>query len=355
MPFIPGIELSLRFWSEVVRPVVVERVPPAQLAAGLLGASSEVLGFDTAQSTDHSWGPRVAVFVPPGTDVAALDAELERRLPAEFRGYPVRYPRRDGHEPRHQVDVVHAGEWFAAILGFDPLLPIDTEAWLATPTQLFASVTAGAVFEDEPGDVTRAREALRWYPDDSWRYVLACQWRRLAQHEHLLGRAGQVGDDLGSPLIAARLARDVVRLCFLIERTWAPYDKWLGTAFQRLESAAEVGPLLRQALAARSPAQRERHLMATLSNVAGRFNALALVPPIDPAPRPFFKRPFNVLECDRFAEALMATTPLAPRGWQGAIDQWVDSVDVLSEPHIQRPRPTRSDAPPTYHWQQPRG
>ncbi len=332
MPFTPGIELSLRFWSEVVRPVVVERVPPAQLAAGLLGAGSEVLGFDTAQSTDHSWGPRVVVFVPPGSDAAPLDAELERRLPAAFEGYPVRYSRRDGHAPRHQVDVVHAGEWFAATLGFDPLLPIDSEAWLATPTQIFASVTAGAVFEDGPGDVTRARATVRWYPDDAWRYVLACQWRRLAQHEHLLGRAGQVGDDLGSRLMAARLAHDVVRLCFLIERAWAPYDKWLGTAFQRLASGPEVGALLRQALAAPSPQERERYLMAALSNVAGRFNALALVPPIDPAPRPFFKRPFNVLECDRFAEALMATTPLASRGWAGAVDQWVDSVDVLSGP-----------------------
>lgn len=332
MAFVPGIELSRRFWLEAVRPIVTERVPRAQLAAGLLGAGSEVLGFDTEQSTDHSWGPRVVVFVPEGTDIAALDAELERRLPAAFGGYPVRYARRDGHAPRHQVDIVDTGEWFAATIGFDPLHAIESEAWLGTPTQLFASVTAGAVFEDGPGDLTRARAALRWYPDDAWRYVLACQWHRLAQHEHLMGRAGQVGDDLGSRLIAARLAGDVVRLCFLIERAWAPYDKWLGSAFQRLACAPEVGPLLRQSLAAPGAADRERYLMEALSNVAGRFNALGLILPIDVAPRPFFKRPFQVLECDRFAEALMATTSLAGRGWHGAVDQWVDNVDVLSDP-----------------------
>jgi hypothetical protein len=144
MPFTPGIELSRRFWSEVVRPIAVEHAPPGQLAAGLLGAGSEVLGFDTEQSTHHNWRPRVVVFVPPGSDAAALEAVLERRLPAEFAGYPVRYPRRDGQPSRHQVDVAHAGEWFAAILGFDPRLPIDAGALMAT-TPLAARGWHGAI------------------------------------------------------------------------------------------------------------------------------------------------------------------------------------------------------------------
>src|SRR5437868_376839 len=140
MPFVPGLELSRRFWLEAVRPIVLEWLDAAHLAAALIGTGSEVLGLDTIRSTDHGWGPRVIVFVPTGVDTGALDRELEARLRAEFAGYLIRFARRDGDPPRHQVDVAHLDEWFVATIGFDPHRPISVEDWLATPTQHLAGV-----------------------------------------------------------------------------------------------------------------------------------------------------------------------------------------------------------------------
>jgi Domain of unknown function (DUF4037) len=45
-------------------------------------------------------------------------------------------------------------------------------------------------------------------------------------------------------LIGARLVHDIMNLCFLLEKQYAPYPKWFGTAFQQLHSAKELGPLL---------------------------------------------------------------------------------------------------------------
>ncbi len=59
-----------------------------------------------------------------------------------------------------------------------------------------------------------------------------------------MGRTAEKGDELGSQLVAARIVRDLVRLCFLLERRYPPYMKWLGSAFARLESAADIGPAL---------------------------------------------------------------------------------------------------------------
>ena len=56
----------------------------------------------------------------------------------------------------------------------------------------------------------------------------------------------------GSRLVAARLARDLIRLCFLLERRYAPYSKWLGSAFAQLEASTIVGPILERALDARN-------------------------------------------------------------------------------------------------------
>lgn len=61
-----------------------------------------------------------------------------------------------------------------------------------------------------------------------------------------------MGDDLGSRLIAASLVRDLMKLCFLIEKTYAPYTKWFGTAFTKLRCAPELGSVFERVLSANS-------------------------------------------------------------------------------------------------------
>jgi len=56
--FIPGLELSRRFYWEAVRPVLDAEFPGLRHSAALIGTGSEVLGFDTPMSSDHHWGPR---------------------------------------------------------------------------------------------------------------------------------------------------------------------------------------------------------------------------------------------------------------------------------------------------------
>ena len=67
--------------------------------------------------------------------------------------------------------------------------------------------------------------------------MMASGWQRIGQEEHLTPHAGSVGDELGSALIGSRLVRDIMSLCFLMEKRYAPYAKWFGTAFLRLECA----------------------------------------------------------------------------------------------------------------------
>ncbi|GIH72031.1 hypothetical protein Mth01_42840 [Sphaerimonospora thailandensis] len=93
-----------------------------------------------------------------------------------------------------------------------------------------------------------------------WRYLLACQWQRLSQEEAFVGRCAEVGDDLGSALVAGRLVRDLMRLCLLLTRRYAPYAKWLGSAFRQLPIAEKLTPSLRGAVTATDYPVRERHL-----------------------------------------------------------------------------------------------
>jgi hypothetical protein len=149
---------------------------------------------------------------------------------------------------RHRVEVTDLGTWAEGVLGVDPRGELTTLDWLAVPAQRLAEVTGGAVFTDGLGELGPARERLAWYPPDVWRFLLAGQWQRIAQEEPLPGRCAEVGDELGSRLVTARLVRELVRLALLQERTYAPYGKWLGTAFARSPAAARLGPALSAAL-----------------------------------------------------------------------------------------------------------
>jgi len=58
-----GIELSRRFYTEIVAPWLGRTAPDLSYAAAPIGYGSELLGFDDAVSRDHNWGPRVHLLV----------------------------------------------------------------------------------------------------------------------------------------------------------------------------------------------------------------------------------------------------------------------------------------------------
>jgi len=247
--FVPGLELAEAFFREAVAPVLGSKYPGLEYAAALIGSGSEVLGFDTEMSVDHHWGPRAMLFLrPPDFDAhrPGIGTLLSHKLPHSFRGYPTNFSEPDPADSgtqllspttmgtvNHRVEMLTLAGFLDDYLGIEIDRELTPADWLTLPHQKLRSICAGRVFRDDLG-LEAIRSRLAWYPDDVWLYVLASCWARIGQEEHLMGRAGLVGDDIGSALIAARLVRDVMRLAFLMERRYPPYAKWFGTAFTGL-------------------------------------------------------------------------------------------------------------------------
>ncbi|HEX8766959.1 MAG TPA: DUF4037 domain-containing protein [Jatrophihabitans sp.] len=343
--FLPGLDLSRRFYSDAVLPILQRTLPGIPFSAARLGSGSEVLGFDTERSTDHEWGPRLQIFLRDQDLKARGESAwqaLSEQLPKSFAGWPTHFFAPDGGPighmaetdgpVNHRIAITSIAGWFGSELGFDPLAGIGTLDWLAAPTQRLAENTGGAVFSDGLGELAEARRRIQWYPDDLWRYALACQWQRISQEEAFVGRAGEVGDDLGSAVVAARLVRDLIRLGFLLERRWAPYSKWLGSSFGTLPIAAVLAQPLGSVLGATSWPDRQAGLCAAYRIVGEAQNELALAEPVDPSVRPYYDRPFLVLHAERFVDALhrsIADPAIRDLPLLGTIDQVVDSTDVL--------------------------
>jgi Domain of unknown function (DUF4037) len=190
----------------------------------------------------------------------------------------------------------------------------------------------GEVFHDGAGELTRARARLAWYPRDVWLYVLACQWQRIGQEEAFPGRCAEAGDDLGSVIVTARLARDLMRLCLLMHRRYPPYSKWLGTAFAQLPGTAGVGAALAAAISAADWGGREQHMCRAYETIAAWHNELGSTPPLDTPVRRFYERPYQVIDAARFTAALreaIADPRVRNLPLTGAIDQFTDSTDAL--------------------------
>ena len=246
------------------RPKVDGALPGIPYAAGLLGDGSEVLGFDTQRSTDHDWGPRVQLFFGPRDIDRAqemLPPKLAGELPREFGGYSTQYHRGDtsqASDPWRMGDIVSGveihelGEWVTTYLGVDPRSEMTVGDWLAIPWSLLRGVTAGEVWRDDHGTLAFVRERVAWYPPDIWRYVVACQWQRINQEEPFVGRSAEMGDEVGSAVITARQLREVMHVCFLLQRQYPPYTKWLGTGFAQLDGSADLLTLMRDAIVAAS-------------------------------------------------------------------------------------------------------
>ena len=346
-----GIQLSKRFYWEAVRPLLDQHYPDLAHSAALIGDGSEVLGYDDNISTDHHWGPRVLLFVQPedyDRVASSLRQLLADRLPRRFGGFATSFTPPDPLDHgvqllqevedgpvNHRVDVQTPAQFVRRQVNFDiaqALQPID---WLTFPEQKILSITAGAVFHDAIG-LAQVRSLFAYYPHDIWLYLLASGWARLGQEEHLMGRAGQVGDELGSALIGARLVRDVMRLCFLMERSYAPYPKWFGTAFQRLRSGVELYPVLQRVLAAATWQEREQHLCIAYEHIARMHNGLNLTRPLPEHTRQFFGRPFQVIALHGHADALCEhiqdpqVRALASDRRIGSVDLFSDNVDLVS-------------------------
>ena len=325
------------------------RFPELEHAAALIGSGSEVLGYDDDVSTDHNGGPTVQLFVRELGPKAEVLRALAHELPVSFEGYSTHFgaPGPDGARHleavesgpvAHKVEVTTVRGFTDEHLGFDPLAGVSAQDWLVTPSQRLLEITAGEVFADPVGELTAVREVLEWYAHDVWLFVMAGHWRRIAQLEHLHGRAGSRGDEPGAHLIAASLVRDLMRLAFLQERRYAPYPKWLGTAYAQLGRPEETA--LASALAAPDWRTREQALAEAYRHVGQSHNLLEVTPAVDPEPREFYARGFRVLFADRFVdplrEAIADDDLRAVDHESGSIDTVSDNTDLLTRPHVWR-------------------
>ena len=231
-----GLTLSRGYYHTVFLPACRARLPQAEghFATGLVGEGSECFGFDDEWSRDHSFGPRLCIWLTR-EDEARCGPELDalwRSLPETFEGY--RRPADAANEGKRS-GVFTVDEFYRRLLGV-PDAPNEPARWLAIAEPHLAAATNGAVYCDGPGAFTAVRNRLlAHFPADVTRYYLARHAATAAQTgQYNLLRAHRHGEALAADSARARFIQSVIAMVFLLNRTYRPFYKWAPRAMRAL-------------------------------------------------------------------------------------------------------------------------
>lgn len=312
-----GLDLCRGFFFEAAKPIMDQYFPGLTYSAGLIGYGSDVLGYDDAVSRDHMWGPRSYLFLREeniGLGEAVF-AALSEHLPCTYQGFSVNFsapdPNGGGVQRPEFVDrgpvrplvfIRTVDGFLEEQLGTFRLTDLSPADWLAFSEHRLLSLNAGALFVDGLG--MRERLApLRYYPREVRLYLIASSWDIIASEQAFPRRCGDCGDDIGARILCARICERLMRLCFLYRETYAPYSKWFGTAFSRLDVDGALKEAIRAALSAEAPEEREKHLVRAQALTAELHNRSGVTPPVDFRVEGYFGRDIRVIWAERFAEA----------------------------------------------------
>lgn len=245
-----GLPLSREFYTEVAAPMLQSELSAYvnQLAVGLVGEGSECFGFDDDFSQDHDWGAGICVWAPESIagSVEPLLEPVFARLPATFKGYPVRMaPKfRNGRVGLFTIEgfyrrFINSGQ------------PLSTwQQWYTVPEYFLAVATNGEVFTDPCGQFSSFRKSLlEFYPDDVMKKKLAARFAVMAQSgQYNLLRMLKRNDTAAALLAASRFVESTIGALYLMHGKYMPFYKWAFRGLKDLPDGAFIAGKLNDVL-----------------------------------------------------------------------------------------------------------
>jgi hypothetical protein len=119
-----------------------------------------------------------------------------------------------------------------------------------------------------------------------------------------------------------------------MERKYAPYTKWFGTGFSKLECASELSPIFRDVILSSTWKERETNLARAFRIIARMHNALNITRPIVEDVDIYHGRPYLVFDSPDLVHDILSSFTdeevKAIKHGLGSVNQFVDSTDQLS-------------------------
>ena len=241
-----GLKISEVFFEEYGLPMLEKEFPEYkdEIAAGLVGQTSECFGYDDFISRDHDYAPGFCLWLPE-----ELRKKIGDDLQNAYNALPVEEfivnHRSDVGmaEPSnimtgarsHRVGVHSIEEFYYEHTGMTSA-PVTTADWLATPQMHLAEAVNGKVFRDPSGVFSSIRNVWEgFYPED-------VKKKKVAADLAMAGKTGQFnyyrsikrGDIGAAYCCVTEFIYKISAALFLLNGRYMPYYKWRFRAMKEL-------------------------------------------------------------------------------------------------------------------------
>ena len=231
-----GQKMFEDFYYEYGEPMLQKKFPAFidKIARGKVGEGSDCFGFDDEFSLDHDFGPGFCMWVSRETydKIGTFLQDEYDKLPRTFRGVT----RADMETGKGRVGVCVIEDFYKRIIGMEKA-PETMEEWSGVEEFALATATNGWILKDVEGKFSSIRnQLLGYYPDELWLAKIAqCMYSISQYGQYNYGRMARRGDVVTAEQCRSGFIKSVMELVYLLNRTYAPYYKWMFKGMEKLE------------------------------------------------------------------------------------------------------------------------
>ncbi|MGN0366153.1 MAG: DUF4125 family protein [Suilimivivens sp.] len=240
-----GMELCEAFYEEFGKPMIHEQFPEYEhmIAVGLVGEGSECFGFDDQISRDHDFGPGFCLWLTDSIydEIGQALQNAYDKLPSTYMGIT----RFTTLKAQKRVGVFRIGVFYESLIGIKDM-PTTQNQWLFLDDYRLATAVNGKVFRDDLGEFTRIRKGiLAYYPEE-------VRIKKIAREAALMAQSGQYnysrmfgrGEKVTAAIALSEFMKHTMAMVYLLNRTYAPFYKWMHRGMERLTVLKEIQEIL---------------------------------------------------------------------------------------------------------------
>lgn len=247
-----------KFYEQYGAAMIHEKFPEYEhrIAVGMAGEGSDCFGYEDDISKDHDYGIGFCLWLT-GDDYEKIGISLNKEYEKLINKYAKEY---GDHAYNRFFDnrrgVTSIGRFYENTLGVrldentdkrgGVRSVFDSEAWLTIAEDKFATATNGRVFRDDLGIFSNIRnELLMYYPDEVWRLRLARALHDFSQYaQSNYARMMARKDYVTSSMCVSKGIESAMEIAYLLNRTYAPYYKWMYHGLKDLCVLKGIIPLI---------------------------------------------------------------------------------------------------------------
>lgn len=219
-----------------------------RIAVGVVGEGSDCFGFEDEISKDHDYGLGFCMWLT-SSDYKEIGCNLQKEYDKLF----VHLQESNSIQTKHlskRRGVYKIDEFYEMLLQIKPqeecqFLKTMGE-WFSVEEDRLALCINGCVFRDDLGVFQSVRKYIQsYYPEQVWRVRLAEQIHDFSQNaQYNYARMMARGDNTTSQICVMQAVKAAMSVVYLLNKTYAPYYKWMRKGLENIEKLTDIIPLL---------------------------------------------------------------------------------------------------------------